>query len=151
MYLLDTDVLSELRKVKAGKAHPNVVAWNGSISPSQSFISVISVLEIERGILRLERRDKVQGEVMRNWFEQRVLPAFTDRVLAIDTAVARRCAGLHVPDPRPERDALIAATALVHSMTVVTRNVPDYEPTGVDLLNPWEWHSQEGGLQRDMP
>ena len=90
MYLLDTDVLSELRKVKAGKAHPNVVAWNGSISPSQSFISVISVLEIERGILRLERRDMAQGEVMRNWFEQRVLPAFTDRVLATDAAVARR-------------------------------------------------------------
>jgi predicted nucleic acid-binding protein len=139
MYLLDTDVISELRKVKAGKAHPSVAAWNDSVTPSQTYISAVSILEIERGILRLERRDAAQGAVMRDWFENRVIPAFADRVLAIDTVVARRCAKLHVPDPKPERDALIAATALTHGMVVVTRNVADFEPTGTDLLNPWEW------------
>jgi predicted nucleic acid-binding protein len=138
MYLLDTDVLSELRRVKAGKAHPKVAAWNSSVAPSQTFVSVVSILELERGILRIERRDAVQGAVMREWFEDRVMPAFADRMLAIDTAVARRCARLHVPDPRPERDALIAATALIHSMIVVTRNVTDFQPTGVEVLNPWE-------------
>jgi toxin FitB len=139
MYLLDTDVVSELRKVRAGKAHPKVAVWNESVTPSETFLSVISILELERGILGLERRDAVQGCVLRRWMNEHVLPAFTGRVLAIDTAVAQRCAKLHVPDPKPERDALIAATALVHHMTVVTRNVDDFQSMGVDVLNPWEW------------
>jgi len=139
MYLLDTNVVSELRKVKARKAHPKVAAWNAKVAPTETFMSAITVLELELGILRVERRDPDQGSTMRGWMEQHVLPAFAGRVLSIDTAVAQRCAVLHVPDPRPERDAFIAATALVHGMTVVTRNVADFQATGVATLNPWEW------------
>jgi predicted nucleic acid-binding protein len=138
MFVLDTDVVSELRKVKVGKAHPNVAAWNDSVAPSQAFLSVISVLELERCILQIERRDGTQGKVLRAWMDGYVLPAFAGRVLAIDTVVAQRCAKLHVPDPKPGRDGLIAATALVHGMTIVTRNVGDYAGTGVAILNPWE-------------
>ncbi len=139
MYLLDTNVVSELRKAKAGKAHPRVAAWNAIVAPAETFISAISVLELEWGVLRVERRDPRQGSIMRLWMEKHVLPGFSGRVLPIDAAVAQRCAGLHFPDPRPERDALIAATALVHGMTVVTRNVSDFASTGVPTLNPWEW------------
>jgi len=141
MCLLDTDVVSELRKVKAGKAHPKVALWNDSVAPTEAFLSAISVLELERGILRIERRDAVQGAVLRAWLDNHVLRAFADRVLAIDTYVARRCAKLHVPDPRPERDALIAATALAHGLIVVTRNVGAFKPTGVEILNPWEYEA----------
>jgi predicted nucleic acid-binding protein len=142
MYLLDTDVVSELRKVKAGKAHPKVAAWSDAAAPSETFLSAISILELETGVLRIERRDAVQGAIIRAWMDENVLPTFAGRILPIDTAVARRCAKLHIPDPRPERDALIAATALIHGMTVVTRNVDDFEPTGVAVLNPWEWEPQ---------
>lgn len=98
---------------------------------------MVTVLELERGILLLERRNAKQGAVLRRWLEGDVLPAFEGRVLPIDAQVARRSAALHVPDPRPERDALVAATALTHGLTVVTRNVGDFEPMGVALLNPW--------------
>ena len=141
MCLLDTDVVSELRKVKAGKAHPKVALWNDSVAPTEAFLSAISVLELERGILRIERRDAAQGAVLRTWLDKHVLSAFADRVLGIDTSVARRCAKLHVPDPRPERDAFIAATALVHGLTVATRNVDDFKSTGVEILNPWEYEA----------
>jgi toxin FitB len=137
MFLLDTNVVSELRKAKAGKADVNVVAWASAVPYGSLFISVITVLELEVGILQFERRDAVQGAILREWLDKHVLPAFHDRILPIDVAVARRCARLHIPDPRAERDALIAATGLVHGMTVVTRNVADFEPTGVPLLNPW--------------
>jgi hypothetical protein len=93
---------------------------------------------LELGILLIERKDAHQGALLRSWLEQHVLPEFSGRTLPIDTAVAQRCARLHVPDKRGERDALIAATALVHGMTVVTRNVADFLPTGVSLVNPWE-------------
>lgn len=138
MFLLDTNVVSELRKAGAGKADANVVAWASSVPYGSLFVSAITVLELESGILHRERRDAAQAALLREWLENHVLPAFHDRILPIDTAVARRCARLHVPDPRTERDALIAATALVHGMTVVTRNVGDFQPTGVPLLNPWE-------------
>lgn len=137
MYLLDTNVISELRKANTGKADPQVVAWASGVLPASLFVSVISVLELETGILLVERRDTVQGQMLRQWLETQVLPTFAERVLVVDTAVARQCARLHVPDPRSDRDALIAATAMVHGMTVVTRNVADFEPTGCALLNPW--------------
>lgn len=75
--------------------------------------------------------------MLRAWLDERVLPAFAGRVLPIDTAIAQRCAKLHIPDPRSDRDALIGATALVHGLTVVTRNLADFKPTGVELFNPW--------------
>ena len=138
MFLLDTNVVFELRKVASGKAAQGVAAWSESTPAGSMFISAISVLELELGVLAIERRDEVSGAVLRAWLETRVLPAFDGRILPVDVAVARRCAVLHVPDPRAGRDALIAATALVHGMTVVTRNVRDFEPMGVDVLNPWD-------------
>jgi predicted nucleic acid-binding protein len=137
MYLLDTNVVSELRKAKAGKANKNVKAWAKGVPTASLFLSVISILELELGVLQIERRDTAQGAVLRAWLDGHVLPAFTGRILVIDTAVAQRCAKLHVPDPRSDRDALIAATALIHGMTVVTRNVADFSSTGVEIFNPW--------------
>lgn len=137
MYLLDTNVVSELRKAKSGKADSKVITWASQIPTASLFLSAISILEIEMGILLRERRDPLQGQVLREWLENQVLPAFEGRILAIDTAVARQCAQLHVPDPCAERDALIAATALVHGLVLVTRNVDDFKATGVEILNPW--------------
>lgn len=135
MYLLDTNVVSELRK--ASRAEPAVRSWATEQSPGTVFLSTMSLMELEIGVLRIERRDALQGERLRLWLEQMVLAEFTGRILGIDTVIARACAKLHVPDPRPERDALIAATARVHGLTVVTRNTADFEPMGVALLNPW--------------
>ena len=137
MYLLDTNVVSELRKAKTARIDPHVALWASQAAAAALFISVMTVLEIDQGVLMLHRRDPEQAAVLQRWFEAHVLPAFAGRVLAIDTAVARCCARLHVPDPQGERDALIAATALVHGMTVVTRNIADFTPTGVATLNPW--------------
>ena len=95
-------------------------------------------MEIEIGVLRVERRDTVQGALLRAWMDERVKPEFSTRTLPVDAEVALRCANLHVPDPRSERDALIAATALVHGMTVVTRNTTDFRATGVLLHDPWQ-------------
>ncbi len=136
MYILDTNVVSELRKAK--KAHQNVKKWAQPLPAASLYISVISVLELEIGILLIERRDQEQGTILRAWMDRHVLPTFSGRILAIDTAVAQRCATLHVPNPLSDRDALIAATALVHGQTVATRNVPDFERMGVGVLNPWE-------------
>jgi len=136
MFLLDTNVISELRR--PDKADRNVVAWAHEIPAANFFMSVISILEIELGARLIERKDAAQGAILRSWINDQVLARFEGRILAIDTPVAQRCAQLHVPNPRAERDALIAATALVHGLTVVTRNVGDFEATGVPLLNPWD-------------
>src|ERR1700677_746254 len=136
MYILDTNVVSELRKAK--KAHQSVKKWAHSLPSASLYLSVISVLELEIGILLIERRDKEQGAILRAWMDRHVLPTFSGRILAIDTVVAQRCATLRVPNPRSDRDALIAATALVYGLTVATRNVADFEPMGGGGLNPWE-------------
>jgi predicted nucleic acid-binding protein len=138
-FLLDTNVVSELRKIRLGKADPHVVAWADSVDAGDLYLSVISIQELEIGILLLERRDPAQGALLRSWLNGHVLPAFAGRILDVDSAVALRAARLHVPDPRPVRDGLIAATALVHGMTVVTRNLADFDPSGVATLNPWSW------------
>lgn len=137
MLLLDTNVVSELRKVGDGRADPGVMAWLAGTDASSCYVSALTLMELEIGILRVERRDPAQGNLLRRWMESRVMPEFAERTLPVDTIVALRCARLHVPDPRAERDALIAATALVHGMRVVTRNVADFAATGVPLLNPW--------------
>ncbi len=138
MFLLDTNVVSELRKVRAGKADPNVASWVRGVPAGSLFLSVIVIQELEIGTLLVERRDPAQGAILRAWLDEHVLPAFAGHMLPVDTAVARRAAALHVPDPGPIRDGLIAATALVHGITVATRNLVDFKPTGVMLLNPWE-------------
>ena len=137
MFVLDTNVVSELRRAKSGKADKNVMAWAASVRAGALFLSAITILELEIGVLLVERRDAAQGAMLRVWLDRHALRAFAGRVLAVDTAVAQRCARLPVPDPLADRDALIAATALVHGMTVVTRNVADFESTGVPILNPW--------------
>ncbi len=136
-YLLDTNVISELRK-PAGRAAPNVRTWAQRQPTSELSISVITVMEIEIGVARLERRDSFQGDVLRKWLEHDLLVAFATRILPIDLAVVRRAAAMHVPNPRPERDVLIAATALTLSLILVTRNISDFQPLGVELLNPWD-------------
>jgi toxin FitB len=135
MFLLDTNVVSELRKTT--RAEPTVRAWASGHSPDLFHLSTMTLMELEIGVLRIERRDKPQGDRLRHWLQQVVVVQFDRRILDVDTEIARACAKLHVPDPRPERDALIAATALVHGLTVVTRNTADFEPMGVVLLNPW--------------
>jgi predicted nucleic acid-binding protein len=137
MLLLDTNVVSELRKVRIGKADPNVARWVETLDTATLFISAITVHELEIGILLAERRDPPQGAVLRLWLETLALPAFDGRILPVDVAIAKRAAKCHLPNPRPVNDALIAATALVHGMTVVTRNVMDFALTGIPLLNPW--------------
>nr|VFK67795.1 MAG: hypothetical protein BECKUNK1418G_GA0071005_11665 [Candidatus Kentron sp. UNK]VFK73127.1 MAG: hypothetical protein BECKUNK1418H_GA0071006_11655 [Candidatus Kentron sp. UNK] len=135
MFILDTNVVSALRRPE--KADPNLLAWALSTPLASFFLSSITVLELELGTLRMERKDQKQGAVLRAWLDRQVIPRFEGRIIAVDVAIAQRCASLHVPDRCGERDALIAASALVHGMTVATRNVVDFAPTGVEILNPW--------------
>jgi toxin FitB len=137
-WLLDTNVVSELRKIGDGNADANVVAWIGAESASNFYISAVTILELERGVLSVQRRDAVQGSRLRSWLDKRVRPEFAGRILPIDDVIATHCAHLHIPDRRNEVDALIAATALVHGMAVVTRNVRDFEGTGVIVVDPWQ-------------
>ena len=137
MHLLDTNVVSVFRRID--KAPSQILDWAASVDAEDFYLSVITIMEIELGILRKARHDKRQAEIYRQWLNDDILPRYDDRILAVDLAIARRCAGLHVPDPRSERDALIAATALVHGMTVVTRNEDDFKSTGVSMINPWSF------------
>ncbi|MFV0308741.1 MAG: type II toxin-antitoxin system VapC family toxin [Desertimonas sp.] len=138
MFVLDTNVVSELRKVRAGRANPGVATWAENVPSAELFISAITMHELEHGVLLVERSDPDQGALLRAWLDQSVTAAFKSRVLVVDERVARRSAALHVPDPAPFRDALIGATALEHDMSVVTRNLTDFERfDGLDVLNPW--------------
>lgn len=138
MYLLDTNVVSELRKVKAGRADPNVAAWARRVLTTELYLSVVTVQELELGLLLKERQDAAQGRALRTWLEGQVLPAFAGRILPVTVAIARQCAALNVPQTKPERDGLMAATALVHGLTLVTRTGQDFQGTGVTLLDPWQ-------------
>jgi predicted nucleic acid-binding protein len=138
MFVLDTNVVSELRKIRLGRADKNVAQWADSVDSATLYLSVITVQELEIGVLLAERRDPSQGAIFRTWFDIHVLPAFAGRILPVDTVVAKCSAALHVPNPGPFRDSLIAATALVHKMTLVTRNTADFQTSGVPLFNPWE-------------
>lgn len=138
MYLLDTNVISELRRAIFGKADRRVSAWANSVPASSLYLSAITVLVLEVGALLSKRKDPLQGERLQSWIDQQVLPAFSNRILPVDVTVAKYCASLHVPNPKADRDALIAATAIIHGMSVITRNVRDFKDMGVKLINPWE-------------
>lgn len=137
MYLLDTNTLSELRAGKPNQSQA-VRAWAAQVQPAALFVSSITILEIETGLRLLERRAPPQGQAIRAWFEA-VRKRFAGRVLPFGEQAAIVCAGLHVPNPQSVKDGMIAAIALEHGLTVVTRNTKDFEKTGVALLNPWEF------------
>jgi len=136
MYLVDTNVLSALRR--RDKADPRFAAWVSTTRPEDMHLSTLSLFEVRVGALRVARRDPRQGQDLNRWIDHFVLQAFAGRILSIDADIALRCAALHIPDPRPVIDSLIAATALEHGLTVVTRNVADFRPLGVPVLNPWQ-------------
>lgn len=136
--LLDTNVVSELRKVRAGKADPAVAAWAATLRTADAFVSAITIHELEHGVLLAERVDPPRGAILRRWLDESVATAFSGRILPVDEVVARRAAALHVPDPAPFRDALIAATAMVQRLSVVTRNVRDFQRFGdLHVIDPW--------------
>jgi predicted nucleic acid-binding protein len=137
MFLLDTNVISELRKVRLGKADRNVAQWSERVAAADLYVSAITIAELELGILLLARRDQQQGALLHHWLHQQVLPGFAGRILPVDQIIALKSAQLHVPNPRQNADGLIAATALIHGMPVVTRNVVDFVGTGVVTINPW--------------
>jgi toxin FitB len=138
MFILDTNVVSELRKARSRKINPQVAAWAKSVDSMSLYLSAITVLELEFGVCQMEYRDPGQGALLRAWLDNHVLVEFAERILPVDKAVAQRCGRLHSPDRHAELDAIIAATALVHGMTVVTRNVADFVAMGVPTLNPWD-------------
>ena len=136
MYLIDTDVVSALRRRHL--VEPHVLAWFDARPDIDMFISSVTLIEIEYGALLRRHRDEAQGRLFIDWIRRLVLPSFAGRIIAFDADAALRCAALHVPNPRPERDAMIAAIALVHGLTVVTRNVRHFASMKVPLLNPWD-------------
>lgn len=135
MYLLDTNVLSALRR--PDKAPATLLRWAAALPPDATCISAITVMELEHGILSLARRDQAQAALLRQWLEEVILPAFEGRILAVDQRVAREAARLMLPAPLPVNDVLIAATARIHGLVVVTRNVRDFGRLDVALHNPW--------------
>jgi predicted nucleic acid-binding protein len=143
MFLLDTNVVSELRKSHT-RIDANVARWAKSVDPELLYVSAITILELEIGILQIQRRDAAQAESLRRWMEEQVLGVFRNRIVPFDWEAALRCAEMHVPDPLPNRDSIIAATALVRELTVVTRNLRDFERTGAKLLNPWDERGSDG-------
>ena len=138
MYLLDTNIVSEIRKIKTGKADPGVAAWTRRTATGLTFISAITIQELEHGVLLTQRRDPATGSILRSWLDNDVYNAFEQRILSVDSTVARLAAALHVPNPAPVNDALIGATALANRMTIVTCNSSDFERfDGLQVLNPW--------------
>jgi len=137
VFLIDTNVISEIRKAGTGKADANVIAWASSVDAAEMFLSSITIMELQSGILLAKRKDKQKGAILEDWLHSKIIPEFKERVLPFGLAESLCCAALHVPDRYPERDAMIGATAIIYDMTVVTRNVKDF-PATVSLLNPWE-------------
>ena len=138
MYLLDTNIISEIRKLAKNKCDKNVADWVRSTSKDLMFANAVVMMELERGVMSIERKDTTQGKLLRHWFEMDVKPAFHGKILKIDEQTAQICAKLHIPDHAPENDAWIAASAIQHNLVLVTRNTADFARTGVKLFNPFE-------------
>jgi toxin FitB len=136
-YLLDTNVISELRKVGSGRANPAVTLWASTVDSNDLYLSVITMQELEIGVLSAERADPLKGKALRQWLHGSITDLFKNRILVLDTTAAFISAKFNVPNPTPFRDGFIAAIAATHGMTLVTRNTKDFERTGVTLLNPW--------------
>lgn len=139
MYLLDTNILSESRKLGNARIDPHLAKWLAQIDVEASYISAMTIYEIKRGVQRMEGRDAKQGAVLRRWLDEQILVIYQHRTLSLTREVALICAGLHVPDPKPERDAWIAASAIHAGLTLATRNVADFAGMGVRLINPFEY------------
>ncbi len=138
MYLLDTNIISEIRKLAKNKCDKNVADWVRSTSKDLMFTNAVVMMELERGVMSIERKDTTQGKLLRHWFEMDVKPAFHGKILKIDEQTAQICAKLHIPDHAPENDAWIAASAIQHNLVLVTHNTADFARTGVKLFNPFE-------------
>ncbi|MBN6067169.1 type II toxin-antitoxin system VapC family toxin [Aggregatibacter actinomycetemcomitans] len=137
MYLLDTNIVSELRKLEKGRADPNVTKWFQQVDLQQAYLSVITLFEIKIGILQLIRHDAQQATILQNWFTNTLLPNFENRILPLDQNVALACAELHIPDKKPLNGSYLAATAKVHHLKMVTRNLKDFQHSGVEIINPF--------------
>lgn len=146
MYLLDTPVLFELRKARGGEAHPALTAWAASVARERLFLSAISIVELEAAVARTMRRDRAAGAVLRGWLDDRVLPALDGHILPLDTAVARRRGQIALTETR---DAILAATALEHGLTLVTRNVAAFKGVRLKLFDPTSYVPGGAGDEAD--
>lgn len=138
MYLLDTNIISESRKLGTAKVDPHAANWFAVVDVETTFVSAMTIFELERGVKQMERRDTVQGAVLRRWFDDQIMTSYEHRTLPLSRDVALICAGLHIPDPKSERDAWIAATAINAELTLVSRNVGDFANMDVSLINPFQ-------------
>ena len=138
MYLLDTNIISESRKLGTYRIDPRAARWFAQVDVETTFISAMTIFELERGVRQMERRDVTQGSALRRWLDDQIMTTYENRTLPLSRAVAQICASLHIPDPKSERDAWIAATAIDAKLTLVSRNVQDFANMSVDLINPFE-------------
>ena len=138
MYLLDTNIISESRKLGTSRVAPRAARWFDRVDVETTFVSAMTIFELERGVRQMERRDAAQGSVLRRWLDDQVMATYEHRTLPLSRAVALICAGLHIPDPKSERDAWIAATAIDADLTLASRNIGDFANMGVGLINPFE-------------
>ncbi|MBS9781668.1 MAG: type II toxin-antitoxin system VapC family toxin [Gammaproteobacteria bacterium] len=141
MYLLDTNILSEIRKIKQNRANENVVNWLANVLPTELYTNVVVLMEIEKGIVRLRRKDSQQADNLAAWY-QTIKPTFQNRIYSIDEKTASICATLHSPNPAPANDAWIAATAIQHNLVLATRNTNDFNFQGLQVFNPFEYQAK---------